>query len=99
MLVYAMLCSDAIMPSVISKYFGIFSLNGNFFSQKCSYMLFMISLFLSPSSPSFAPTLLQTVKKTLYPSSGVTTSQKFKSVAVANICYWVLAVSHNFNPR
>ena len=44
--------------------------SGNFFFyQKSSYMLLMISLFLSPSSLPFAPTLLQTVKEILFLSS------------------------------
>ena len=38
MLVYAMLCSDAIMSSVITKYFGIISLVGSLCIQKSSYM-------------------------------------------------------------
>ena len=98
MLVYAMLCSDAIMPSVISKYFGIFSLNGNFFSQKCSYMLFMISLFLSPSSPSFAPTLLQTVKKTLY--LNIISKQwcdYFTKIQVCGSCQYMLLGSGSYS--
>ena len=37
-----------------------------FFFQQSLYILLMISLFLSPSSLSFAPTLLHTCKNILY---------------------------------
>ena len=64
MLVYAMVCFDAIMSSVITKYFGIISLVGSLCIQKSSYMSLII-IIIYPFSLSLAPTPLQIVKKVL----------------------------------
>ena len=82
-----MLCSDAIMSSVVSKYFAIISSMGRYFVQKSSYIFCMISLFLSPSSLSFAPTLLQMVKNILYLNS------VFKQLSIYVAGFWQLVIT------
>ena len=61
MLVYAMLCSDAIMSSVITKYVGTISLVCSLCIQKSSYMsLILIFLFIYHSFFTISSTYLFT---------------------------------------